>query len=130
MDFSHELSLLGVGQVRFMLRQKVKAEWLALTIGLWRLALERSFPNDGETIFDVFIKRRLSGLSPKKAAAFAGRVYAYVDSLKAHGDADFMPTGERLLGLIHSQGAEAPALRLRVALHIRNLYTLIFNRLI
>ena len=128
MNFEQELALLGIGQVRFLLRRKLKIEWQTLVIALWRLALERSFPHDGQVIFETFLKRRTAGLSLKQAGNFAERIRTYVESLQSHGDADFVPTGERLLHLVNP--TIAPSLRLRVALHIRALYTLIFDRLI
>ena len=130
MDFKQELMLIGVSRVQFLLRRKLKTEWLTLVIALWRLALERSFPYDGQIIFDTFLERRTAGLSRKRAARFTERVQTYVKSLQSHGDNDFMPPGELLLRLIKPSAAAVPALRLRVALHIRSLYTLIFDRLI
>jgi hypothetical protein len=130
MDFEQEMALLGVGPARFLLRRKLKAEWQTLVIALWRLALERSFPHDGQIIFDTFLERRTAGLNVKQTNNFTARVRAYVESVQSHGDADFMPTGERLLGVVKPATAAAPALQLRVALRIRTLYTLIFDRLI
>jgi hypothetical protein len=130
MDFKQELMLIGVSRVRFLLRRKLKTEWQTLVIALWRLALERSFPHDGQIIFDTLLERRTTGWSRKRAARFTQSVQTYVESLQSHGDADFMPPGEHLLRLIKPAAAVAPALRLRVALHIRSLYTLIFDRLI
>ncbi|MDR2726683.1 MAG: hypothetical protein LBC10_01670 [Deltaproteobacteria bacterium] len=130
MDFEQELTLAGVGQARFLLRRKLKNEWQILMIALWRLALERSFPHDGQIIFDTFLERHTAGLGANRAKNFMERVKTYVESLQSHGDTDFMPTGERLLSLIKPAASAAPALQLRVALHIRSLYTLIFDRLI
>jgi hypothetical protein len=130
MDFGQELALLGVGQVRFLLRRKLKTEWQTLMIALWRLALERSFPHDGQVIFDTFLERHTAGVTTKQTKIVMARVRLYVASVQSHGDADFMPAGERLLGVIKPTAAAAPALQLRVALRIRTLYTLIFDRLI
>jgi len=130
MDFHYELSLLGVGRMRFQLRLRMKKEWSCLTIGLWRLALDRSFPSDGESIFELFLERFTRDLAPKKAEAVIAKIRAYVEGLHTHGDRDFTPTAEHLIGLLGSSRVAAPALRLRLALHIRNLYTLIFDHLI
>ncbi len=130
MDFHHELGLLGVGRMRFHLRRKLKREWQLLTIGLWRLALERSFPHDGEDIFMAFLERQTRDLPPKKAEAFTARVRDCVEGLRTHGDTDFMPTAEYLVAQAGRSRVDPTALRLRLALHIRNLYTLIFDRLI
>ena len=130
MDFKKELTLFGVTQVRFLLRRKLKTEWQTLMIALWRLALERSFPHDGQIIFDTFLDCRAAHLSPKQAKKFKEQVQIYVEKLQLHGDTDFMPVSERLLSLTKPAHTAAPALQLRVALHIRSLYTLIFDRLI
>jgi len=130
MDFKKELTLFGVTQIRFLLRHKLKTEWKILMFALWRLALERSFPHDGQLIFDTFLERCTANLSLKQAKKFTERVRTYVENLQLHGDTDFMPAGERLLSLIKPTAVADPALQLRVALHIRSLYTLIFDRLI
>ena len=129
-DFHYELGLLGVSRVRFYLRRKMKKELKALFIGLWRLALERSFPHDGEEIFERFLERHTADLAPKKSEAFTAKVRDYVEGLRSHGDTDFMPTAEHLTSLTGSSSETESALRLRLALHIRNVYTLIFDRLI
>lgn len=130
MDFHYELSLLGVNRMRFQRRRRMKKEWCCLVIGLWRLALERSFPSDGEDIFEIFLQRHTHSLAPKKAEAFTAKVRDYVEGLQSHGDKDFTPTAEYLISLLGPLRVAAPALRLRLALHIRNLYTLIFDQLI
>ena len=77
-----------------ILRDKVKAEWQALTIGLWRLALERSFPHDGDVIFATFMAQHTRDMRPKKAEAFTARVGEYVTGMLAQGDADFIPAAK------------------------------------
>ena len=130
MDFEQELALLGLGRMRFLLRDKVKAEWQALTIGLWRLALERSFPHDGDVIFATFMAQHTRDMRPKKAEAFTARVGEYVTGMLAQGDADFIPASERLIALLKTPPGGVPAAQLKIALRIRALYTLIFKRLI
>lgn len=130
MDFEQELTLLGLGRMRFLLRDKVKAEWQALVISLWRLALERSFPHDGDVIFATFMAQHTQAMRSKKAEAFAARVAEYVSDMLTRGDADFIPASERLLALLKAPPEAVPALQLKIALRIRALYTLIFKRLI
>lgn len=131
MDFNAELNMLGLKRLLFWRRRRFRNEFRALTIGLWRLALVRSFPAHWQRIFDAFLKHWLDNMdNPDKASAFEGKVKNYVELLEKKRDADFTEVGAFLVNLLKLPEKEAVALRLRLALHIRSLYTLVFDRLI
>lgn len=129
-DFKTELTRLGIGRRHFFLRRKMVEELTALTLGLWHLALERSFPEDCETLFETFLSRRLCDCPPKQAQRFEEKTRAYVAMLETHKDRDFTGPGGHLVSLLTTDKQNKPTLRLRLTLLIRNLYTLIFERLI
>ena len=52
MDFAQELELLGIRKLHFRQRKRAIRELRAMGIGLWRLGLKRSFPSDGEFLFE------------------------------------------------------------------------------
>jgi hypothetical protein len=130
MDFECELGLLDISPVHFLVRKRMKDEWQALVIGLWKLALSSSFPDDGDVIFETLLAARTQSLHPRRREAFVGRVSRYVSSLQEHGIADFMPTSERLLSARRAHPSKKPAMQLRVALHMRHLYATIFAGLL
>ncbi len=129
-DFAHELALLGITRWRPFLRRDMIEELTALTLGLWRLALERSFPSDHEELFETFLARQLRVRPPEKAENFEKKTRAYVAMLETHKDRDFTVPSAHLVDLLPRKEKGTPTLRLRLALLIRNLYTLIFERLI
>lgn len=131
MDFNMELNMLGLKRLLFWRRRRFRNELRALTIGLWRLALVRSFPAHWQRIFDAFLQHWLEGIdNPEKAKAFEEMVHTYIFLLEKKRDADFTEVGAWLVGLLKLPEKNTVALRLRLALHIRSLYTLVFDRLI
>lgn len=131
LDFDHELALLGLGRFRFIRRKRLLHEWRALTVGLWKLALERSFPNDHEVIFARFLEQQLEAFrSPERGQRFVAKVHEYVELLSKRREADFSEAGSHIVSFFKFSEARAAALRLRLTLQIRALYTLIFDRLI
>ena len=49
-DFTDVFTLMGIGRLQFMLRRQMLVECRGLYIGLWRLALKRSFPNEADAM--------------------------------------------------------------------------------
>lgn len=131
MDFSYELGLLGIGRVQFLRRRQMRKEFRALTMGLWRLALERSFPQNWEEIFEAFLAKKIDDMDDsRKAARFEAKVRTYVELLERKREADFTEAGNHIVDQVRLPEALSVPLRLRLTLHIRSLYTLVFDRLI
>ena len=133
-DFTPEIDAMGIGRMQFLRRKRALQDLRALFIALWRLALRKSFPDDGDVIFETFLGRYQQNpardSARKDAAAMVDKVRAYVDMLDHKGDADFSEAAHHLVSLLSLGDAEAKALRLRLALHIRSTYKLIFDKLI
>lgn len=131
MDFSYELSLLGLRRLQFFSRRKLRTELKALTIGLWRLALERSFPQQWSQIFEAFLTEKIEQMDDsREGALFEAKVRTYVELLERKREADFTEAGNHIVDLLRLPDALSMPLRLRLTLHIRSLYTLVFDRLI
>lgn len=129
-DFSKELAMLGVGRLNFMRRRQMIVELRGLYMGLWHLALLRSFPERAGEIFDMFLERhsvRFHGEDDKK---FRRRAGEYKDMLGGAGDKDFTGVSRHLLSFSHLDETRLKAASLRMALHLRVTYTFIFERLI
>ena len=131
MDFERELHLLQISRMRFVLRRRLKSEWLAALIGLWRLALDRSFPQDGDHIFALFLEHKSKQLKKQaKIDVFTKKVSDYVALFHEKGDADFSLPAEYLIAKLRLSERQSRPLRMRLILHLRELYKLVFERLI
>ena len=134
MDFARELAVLGVKRLHFRRRERLIRELRALSIGLWRLALHRSFPQDGETLFEMVLARLAEAPAhsreAQRALDFIQLARGYVELLREKGDTDFMVASSHIVGLFKQKEQETASRSLKLALLIRNTYTVIFDRLI
>lgn len=134
MDFAQELAILGIGKLHFRRRERALRELRAMSIGLWRLGLQRSFPADGEAIFERFMlglyECAHSRRERERANAFDLLVRSYVERLNERGDGDFTAVSGHIIGLFQGRAPDAAARRLKLALLMRNAYLHIFRHLI
>ncbi len=134
MDFARELRLLGIRKFHFRQRKKALRELKAMSIGLWRLGLERSFPSESDTIFERFMLSLYEQVQTAKARteadAFDILTRAYVDKFRERGDADFTTVSGYIVSLFHKDTKELPSKRLKLALLMRDAYMTIFRHLI
>ena len=131
MDFKAELAELGIGKFQLMRRKKALREFRALSIALWDLALQKSFPKDATTFFEQFRSNApcIAGNSGE-CAQLRNRVNIYVDLLMPKKDSDFLPVATYLAEVLALDAEDMRRLRLKLSLIMRHLYTLIFNRLV
>ena len=131
MDFKPELEDVGIGRFQFVRRKKALREFRALSIALWGLALQKSFPNDAESFFQEF-RDDLAVLFPsaKEREMMDNRINIYVDCLSVKKDTDFLPVAEYLAEVLALDAEDMRRLRLKLSLFMRNLYTMIFDRLV
>ena len=130
-DFSADLKRLGIGAMHIIRRKQMLLEFKGLLAGLWRLALARSFPEDGQQIFEGYLERCLSNpKSGKKAQQFVDRARQYAEILAVHGDADFSEVSRHLTSFLQLPEAARKSSVLKLALDIRQMYNFIFERLI
>ena len=131
MDFKAELNDIGIGAFQFSRRKKAIREFQALSIALWGLALQKSFPENAEDFFQEFLVVFLKTLrGGKKGQLLHNRVNIYVDLLHPKKDTDFQPVATYLAEVLALSAGDMPRLRLKLSLLMRNLYSMIFDKLV
>ncbi len=131
LDFKAELLELGIGALQLGRRKKALRELTALSVGLWNLALLRSFPDDAGAFFTRFRETSPRLNAPgKEPKLLQSRVGIYVDLLKDKKETDFLPVASYLAEVLALDAEDMRRLRLKVSLITRSLYTLIFDRLV
>ncbi len=129
-DFSQELRMFKVGRFNRSLRKTLLNEFEGTYIGLWALALEQSFPNNAQEIFDIFLQKYLEKLAPKRRSVTSEKIRAYRDMILSTGDKDFSHVSRHLLSFAKIEDHELKAETLRLSLGLRNHYSFIFSRLV
>lgn len=131
MDFKFELEDLGIGKFQFLRRKKALRHLRSLAIALWGLALQRSFPSDHEEFFSsLFATAPMLADGGKEAGHLRKLTATYVELLEEKREKDFLPVANHLAEVLALHSKDLPRLRLKLSLLIRNLYTLIFNKLV
>ena len=129
-DFTLELELLGVRRMQFMRRGQMQAELMGLYIALWRLALARSFPADADSMFEAFQNEYAQEHKDKRSAHILRRAREYWAMLEPRGDSDFSEVARHLCSFSTQDPHQARSINLKLVLHIRKIYKLVFDRLI
>lgn len=131
MNYRPALDILGVGSFQFTRRRLIMAEFRALYVGLWRLALMRSFPTRHAELFQAFMEEQAARCKNRRQAAMTAElVLQYVDKLSEHGDADFSDVARHILSLMEFDETQTRAMVLKLALHFRRVYTYFFDHLL
>ncbi len=129
-DYKDDLKLFEIPTFSFQLKKNMSLEIKALYTALWKMALYRSFPEDYEQIFQLFIQEELPKKVEKKLLpAQVIRIDQYSELLSMENNDDFTPVSHHILSLLHTKEEEYKSMNLKIALHIRQTYTYIFDRL-
>ena len=130
-SFSAQLHYLGIKRALMSpRRRRAREELQAMFIGLWKLALDSSFPTQAEEIFDAFLEKYSQGRPPKKSAQMCEKVRNYAEMLKTCGNKDFTDIAAEVLRKINLPQVDCPKASLALALDIRAFYQTVFERLI
>ena len=130
-NFNAKLGQLGIGAMHVMRRRQMLLEFKGLFTGLWRLALMRSFPEEGRQIFEEYLERCLSNPKNEKSARqLVERSRQYADMLDLRGDTDFSEVSRHLTSFLHLPESAHKSAVLKLALDIRQMYNVIFERMI
>ncbi len=129
-DFSQELKMFKVKRFSVSLRKTLLREFEGTYIGLWALALEQSFPQTAQEIFDIFLQNYLEKFVPKARSSTAEKIRAYRAMILSTGDKDFSHVSRHLLSFSKIEDSEFKAETLRLSLLLRNHYSFIFQRLV
>jgi hypothetical protein len=130
-DFGAELRRFGIGPMHIMRRRRMLLEFRGLFAGLWRLALTRSFPDDGQQIFEGYLEAAvIRAKNGEKAQRHVERARYYAKMLAVRGDTDFSEVSRHLASLVRLPEADHKSVTLKLALDIRQMYNFIFERMI
>jgi hypothetical protein len=129
--FSTQLHYLGARRAFISpRRRRARQELQAMFIGLWKLALDSSFPAQAKEIFDDFLEKYSQGKPAKKSEQMCEKIRNYAEMLKTCGDKDFTNIASHVISKIKIPRADCPKAALALALDIRSFYQIIFDRLI
>jgi hypothetical protein len=130
-DYHEEMDILDISRLHPIRRKMMQQEFRALYVGLWHLALTRSFPDDHAAILRSFLEQETADLKkPAEQAAVTDRILRYVGRLGERGDTDFSEVSRHLLSRMEFDESRIRALVLKLALHLRRMYTHFFNNLL
>lgn len=129
-DFIAELELMGIGRLQFLRRRQMLTELRGLYMALWRLALASSFPEDAERMFGFFLRRYRETHPDRISAQIVLRAREYWGMIEPRGDTDFREVARHLTSFLIQDDKQARSMNLKLVLHIRKAYRLIFDRLI
>lgn len=130
-DFQGEILDLGIGKFQFSRRKKALREFKALTIALWGLALQKSFPNDAAEFFKTFRERAPDLVAGgKDSALLQNRLNIYIELLAPQKDTDFSPVAGYLAEVLALDAEDMRRMSMKLSLIMRNLYKLIFDKLV
>lgn len=130
-DFAAELRELGIGALSVFKRGQAKKRLTAVSIALWHIALERSFPHDANVFYAHFLATYPPLCADKKSARKLRDLVTEYDALVAEKkDADFTAVAENLADYFKLDGEERRKQQLKLSLRVRAIYDLIFDKLI
>jgi len=129
-SFQHEIAELGCGLDSFFKRSRSLIEMKAMHAALWKLALERSFPDDAENFFRYFIEHSSVLGKGKNRAKMQQRINIYVDLSALKKIADFTPIAQYMAEMLIGNLENQKNVCLKLSLAVRRFYQTIFERLI
>ena len=130
-DFATEMHELQIGKLNLVKRARAKKLLTAISIALWHVALEKSFPNDAKTFFNHFVSTYppLAGKG-RRARSLRFYVQTYDALVGEKKDGDFSLVAEKLATVFTLPDKDRKRLQLKLSLRVRALYELIFEKLI
>lgn len=131
-DYLEELGILGIGKYSFKKKRKLIFEIKALYIALWKIALEKSFPENWNTYFNLFLDELGSYLkcNTQTTLFITRRIEVYDTLLAPTKENNFLEVARQLVATHIKKKEDLDSPTLKFSLKIRQVYTLIFNRLI
>lgn len=131
LDYQPMLEALGIGNFHVFRKKKALKELQALSISLWKLALQRSFPNDFELFYTTYMETALPvKAASKEAELFKARINTYNDLLAPKKENDFSPVAKYLADIFTDNEDASKRFTLKLSLLLRNVYTVIFDNLV
>ena len=132
-DFETQLDTLNIGKFQFARKKAALNELKAMYVGLWKLALNRSFPGQSTEIFEKFLDPEAikSKSKKRKAEEFRSLCQEYIKTLEVEGDTNFINVAILICQhLGRTRQEDLRRISLQLALDMRSMYHHIFERLI
>ena len=132
-DFEAQLDTLNIGRFQFSRKKAALNELKAMYVGLWKLALNRSFPGQSTEIFEKFLDPGAikSKAKKRKAEEFHSLCHEYTKTLEVEGDTNFVNVAILICQhLGRTRQEDLLRISLQLALDMRSMYHNIFERLI
>ena len=132
-DFEAQLDTLNIGRFQFSRKKAALNELKAMYVGLWKLALNRSFPGQSTEIFEKFLDPEAikSKSKKRKAEEFRSLCHEYIKTLEVEGDTNFINVAILICQhLGRTRQEDLRRISLQLALDMRSMYHHIFERLI
>lgn len=132
MSFFEEMAILGFGRFQFSRRRRMAIEFRGVYMALWRLALGSSFPERADAVFSAFCEGYARRSRDRHAPETVQKARDYWQMLRDASPRDFRSLAEQLTTLLSPRYGDEKqqAVSLKLALHLRSMYRLIFDRLI
>lgn len=130
-NYADEMELLNIGKLNLVLRKNLSKEFETLYIALWYSCLKTSFPENYETIFQLFLKNNFpKKYKGAKLQEMENRIQLYIELLGNTASTDLTPITHHLLSFLKFDEETQPAIKMKITLHLRKVYTYLFERLI
>lgn len=130
LELKQQIAELGCGMNALFTRGRSLAEFTAMSVALWKLALEKSFPDEAEDFFAAFIESSPVLGAGKKRAKLVESITAYNELFAPKKTGDFTPISQHMADTLANASADRKALQLKLSLTIRKFYQHIFDHLI
>lgn len=129
-DYEEEMQLLNISLFNFQQRKNMIREFQGLYVALWSMALSYSLPQDRDIILQQFIEIELPKKYDKKQLPMQiKRIHQYIELIGDDSAVEFSPISHHILSLLNTKEDEFRSMSLKIALHIRSVYTYLFERL-
>ncbi len=130
-NYADEMELLNISKLNLIVRKNLSKEFETLYIALWYNCLKTSFPENYDAIFQTFLDNNLTTkYKGAKLEEIKNKIQLYIDSLGNTASTDLTPITNHLLSFLKFDEANQPTYKMKITLHLRKVYTYIFERLI
>jgi hypothetical protein len=130
LDLKAEITEIGHGLGSIFKRGRAIRDFRAVCVVMWRLSLEKSFPDQQEEVYRDFMagSRILGDGGGRKK--LVERINLFWEVLEPQKSADFTPLAIYLAGNLSQDLDNRKVLQLKLSLTIRRIYNFVFESLI
>lgn len=130
LNLKGEIKSIGCGLYGVFKRGRSLREFTAMTISLWRLAMEKSFPDESDEFFRSYLNSSSRLGTGKKRDVMLQRIGAFWDLFSIHKTGDFTPISHYMSEYLAENAEDRKTINLKLTLSMRRIYKTIFEYLI